>query len=220
MEQKIIKGAVTMEIKNEPETYRDSKMLQINSEHRLRQENLAFDIDCWYPLVSQFTAETVFLPISKREALAVVRHYKEWVGIVSKKGDTTRFGVEDQMVLMALENRISTKLFELGTPAFFRLCGRSPKDSLIDIPREDFERILQEKKDSNEAIQEVTMRNMKIQSSKDVLRLLLTSERMYADMLDYLEFGEPEQIVLRKWVPDMKMGMEFRVFVKDAKITG
>lgn len=29
------------------------------------------------------------------------------------------------------------------------------------------------------------------------MNLLLTSERVYADMIDWLDYGEPEQIVLR-----------------------
>ena len=28
--------------------------LNINSEHRLRSENLSFDIDVWYPILSDF----------------------------------------------------------------------------------------------------------------------------------------------------------------------
>eukprot|EP00121_Abeoforma_whisleri_P004928 Awhi_evm1s4459 len=38
--------------------------LEYNSEHLLRAENLAFDIDVWYPRLRNFTYETVFLPLS------------------------------------------------------------------------------------------------------------------------------------------------------------
>lgn len=60
-------------------------MLSIRSEHTLRSENLPFDIDVWYPQISQFTYKTVFLPLKKGEARALVNYYKNRYIEVSKK---------------------------------------------------------------------------------------------------------------------------------------
>lgn len=50
--------------------------LQINSEHRLRSENLPFDIDVWYPVMAPFTFRTQFVPLTRTEATAIV-HYQQ-----------------------------------------------------------------------------------------------------------------------------------------------
>ena len=53
--------------------------LQFNSEHRLRAENLSWDIDVWYPIVERFTFKTFFLPLSKEEARAILAfHDVSW----------------------------------------------------------------------------------------------------------------------------------------------
>jgi hypothetical protein len=35
---------------------------------------------------------------------------------------------------------------------------------------------------------------LKVKSGEEAMNLLLTSERVYADMIDWLNFGEPEQV--------------------------
>jgi hypothetical protein len=60
---------------------------------------------------------------------------------------------------------------------------------------------------------------LKIKNGNEALNLLLTSERVYADMIDWLNFGEPEQIVLREWEPELTTEYEFRAFVYNNKMT-
>ena len=196
-------------------------MLAINSEHRLRQENLPFDIDVWYPSVSEFTPKSVFVPINKKQAIAIVGHYRSWIGISSKVRVETPFGEEEMCTLIQLEAKIQTKIenFFGTSPVFMRLCGRSPKDSIIDAGRDKYNEILAQcNNDENGAIQKITSNNMKIESASKLMRLLLTSERVYADLIDYLEYGEPEQICLREFFP-CEMGREFRVFICHDNIT-
>ena len=52
------------------------------------------------------------------------------------------------------------------------------------------------------------------------MSLLLTSERVFADMRDWLEYGEPEQIVLREWSSSFTMATEFRCYVKRGDLLG
>jgi hypothetical protein len=59
-----------------------------------------------------------------------------------------------------------------------------------------------------------------VSSGADVLSLLLTSERVFTDLHDWLQYGEPEQVVLREYEPELTVENEFRVFVYHNQITG
>jgi hypothetical protein len=58
-----------------------------------------------------------------------------------------------------------------------------------------------------------------ITSADEAMNLLLTSERAYTDMIDWSYYGEPEQLVLRKWEPELSYDYEFRVFISENKVT-
>ena len=60
--------------------------------------------------------------------------------------------------------------------------------------------------------------NMKVTNGKELLNVLLTSERLYHDMKDWIIHGGREQIILRKWDERLRPQDEFRVFVKNGKI--
>lgn len=42
------------------------------------------------------------------------------------------------------------------------------------------------------------------------MSLLLTSERVFADLHDWIKWGEPEQVVFRQWEPSLTLEYEFR----------
>jgi hypothetical protein len=48
-------------------------MLAVDSEHRLRSMNLPFDIDVWYPPLKKHTFHSVFIPLTRQQAIACVR---------------------------------------------------------------------------------------------------------------------------------------------------
>ena len=60
--------------------------------------------------------------------------------------------------------------------------------------------------------------NMKVTNGKELLSVLLTSERLHHDIKDWIIHGGREQIILRKWDNRMRPQDEFRVFVKNGKI--
>jgi hypothetical protein len=60
---------------------------------------------------------------------------------------------------------------------------------------------------------------LRVTSGADAIQLLLSSERVFTDLQDWLRWGEPEQIVLRSWLPTMTYDYEFRVFVFENRIT-
>jgi hypothetical protein len=49
-------------------------MLAINSEHKLRAENLPFDIDVWYPQLAAHTFASIFTPLTRTEARAIMNY--------------------------------------------------------------------------------------------------------------------------------------------------
>lgn len=109
-----------VEAKKEAQT-----LLQIGSEHRLRSENLPFDIDVWFPTLEQFTFPTEFLPLTRNEAVAIL-HYQD-----ARFSERLKFSLADVDQLRALEQRIDAVLkAKFPSGAFLRLCGRSPKEGI------------------------------------------------------------------------------------------
>ena len=146
-----------------------------------------------------------------------------------------------------------------STGAFFRLCGRSPKDG---EPRDraavwaqytaELQRLLAagEPDTVNTKLRAISRTQwLRVRCGADVLSLMLTSERIYTDLHDWLEYGmrlrllcllcvplcfcfacsvlllrsdvsvgEPEQIVLRAWEPQLCLEYEFRAFVHGNKL--
>lgn len=50
--------------------------LNLHSEHRLRSENLSFDIDVWNQILEKYTFETKCLPILDKERNAIISFNK------------------------------------------------------------------------------------------------------------------------------------------------
>lgn len=206
------------------------KALGFDSEHKLRSENLPFDIDVWYPRLKQFTFPTYFLPLARREARAIVRYYR------TRFLNDSILTTTDREVLRTLECKLDVLVKEhfAENGCFMRLCGRSAKDA----EPYDRERVKQEYKHQLELLMhqeghsqpiedlpgEVRMRAigkvnlLKAKSGKEVMSLLLSSERVHSDMLDWLWFGEPEQVVLRGWKKEISVDYEFRCYVFNGKL--
>lgn len=204
--------------------------LSFDSEHKRRAENLAFDIDVWYPRLKEFTFPTVFLPFTPAEAQAVVQCYRE--RCQSRRG---ALSPENVHCLKAFERRVDAALAqpELSGGAFPRLCGRSLKDAdplYPDSARAEYSGHLSRLSSLHEdnavaggcleiqALLKVEW--MKVQSGAELMSLLLSSERAFVDLKDWLQFGELEQLVLRQWQPEMTQDLEFRLFVSAGQLTG
>jgi hypothetical protein len=101
--------------------------LSFDSEHRLRSENLAWDIDVWYPKLKDFTFPSIFLPLKLSEAKAI----KAFNDVSWRNYQSELLPIEIE-TLNELENDITKTLeaWEHFTEhgVFMRLCGRSPKD--------------------------------------------------------------------------------------------
>jgi len=215
----------------------------MNGEHRLRSENLAFDVDVWYPPLAAHTFASVFLPLTRLEAQAIVAYYNaSWRSIP----DGMNVAVVER--LLTLEARIDEALKQFHDKgAFLRLCGRSPKDGEPTNPElraqiwTNYQRTLRtikeqekEEKPSQEQQEEEDQDDgnlrvvaiarteswLRVRSGADAMSLLLTSERVFSDMLDWLHFGEPEQLVLREFSNAFDLSTEFRCYIQNGQLQG
>lgn len=179
-----------------------AQALSFNSEHLLRTENIPFDIDNWYPALSEFTFETQFIPMSRLEARAIITYYR--ARFLRHRG--AGFTQADADALDALESHVDAVVRTAfgDTGCFMRLCGRSAKDAEpLDRARvrREFADSLSELGgggDGKEAADDATARRMRAaarvgvqhaRSGADVMSLLLTSERVYSDLLDWCVRG-------------------------------
>ena len=62
------------------------------------------------------------------------------------------------------------------------------------------------------------MNRFKVYNGKDVLNVLLTSERLFLDLKDWLMHGGREQIILRKWDDSLCTDKEFRAFIQNNEL--
>ena len=205
--------------------FTSQEALSFNSEHRLRAENLSYDIDVWYPRVEQHTFKSTFFPLKIEEAKAILAfHDVSWRNI-STKPYLTKQEISILKELEATLDRELKKLLETNgkTYGFVRLCGRSPKDGeplhrqvIADRYQQELHRLIHEEGfldiANTKMIAVTRTAYMKIQTGQEAMSLLLTSERVFAEMIDWIQFGEPEQICLRIYEDDLSMDYEFRVF--------
>lgn len=212
---------------------RRSDLLAFPSEHRLRSENLPFDIDVWYRPLADATFRSEFIPLKRRECSAILRAYRERYNVANDRP----LDADDIAAIRALEEKIDVLLKHhfSETGAFMRLCGRSPKDGEPldrDAVLERYTRALQGiaggRADGADGIPDGNTRLravarvdwLRVTSGAEAMSLLLSSERASVDLLDCLRWGEPEQLVFREWSREMRMDREFRVFICDRRVTG
>jgi hypothetical protein len=193
--------------------------LSFNSEHRLRAENLSYDIDVWYPKLKQFTMKSIFLPLKRDEAEAILAfHNISWRNCGARPYLTRNEvkilqelekSIENEIVMFrdhrSLEVKEDTDAASFSaSPScsfFARLCGRSPKDGEPcdrSAVWEKYQSVLRhliedEGLDPSSANTEMIAisrtQYLSVKDGKDVMSLLLTSERVYAEMIDWLRYG-------------------------------
>ena len=200
-----------------------------NWDHKYRHQNMSVDMDVWYPFLKSITFKTYFIPLKYREAEAVLNF-----NYFKNKGKKEKFTKEDIEILKNLEKKVD-HYFEthedLKNGAMFRLSGRSGKDmdyydnkKIYGLYEENIEKVAKEygtdKTDINTKYVAITtlMNRFKVNSGKDVLNVLLTSERLFLDLKDWLNHGGREQMILRVWDDSLCSNREFRAFIQNNEL--
>ena len=215
--------------KNFTPTPANQHQRKANWDHKYRHQNMSVDMDVWYPFLKSITFKTYFIPLKYREAEAILNF-----NFYRNKNMKDKFTKEDTKVLRNLQKKVDY-FFEtyddLKNGAMFRLSGRSGKDmdyydnkKIMALYEENLEKVSKklgkDKTDINTKYVAITtlMNRFKVNSGKDVLNVLLTSERLFLDLKDWLNHGGREQMILRKWDDSLCSDKEFRAFIQNNEL--
>ncbi|KAL6050059.1 Cell division cycle protein 123 [Balamuthia mandrillaris] len=214
---------------------------------RLREHINAVNLENWYSQLQQYTFETAFLNLSLEEARSILAVHKCNKSHQPQQQEQDAEAAEQQSVLASLSQRIDEALKPFvveegaGGGAFVRLSSRSPKDATIagektmQLFEEELER-MEEREQKEEGQSGINVREdensrlvallvastkvMMVRTGDEALKLFITSERSYEDLVLALEFPEKwdMKVIIRKWV-DIHPSMEFRGFVYNKNLT-
>ena len=215
--------------KNFTPTPANEHQRKANWDHKYRHQNMSVDMDVWYPFLKYITFKTYFIPLKYREAEAILNY-----NFYRNKNMKDKFTKEDTKILKNLQKKVDY-FFEtyddLKNGAMFRLSGRSGKDmdyydnkKIMALYEENLEKVSKklgkEKTDVNTKYVAITtlMNRFKVNNGKDVLNVLLTSERLFLDLKDWLNHGGREQMILRKWDDSLCSDKEFRAFIQNNEL--
>ena len=207
----------------------DDFLRRANWDHKYRHQNMSVDMDVWYPMLKSITFKTYFIHIRYCEAEAIINFYNYHV-----KRQKNAFTAKDTKILLELQDKVDYyfKTYDdLKNGAMFRLTGRSGKDmdyydnsKIYQLYLDNLSKIskklnIDEKEPNTHYLAITTLMNrFKVTCGKDVLNVLLTSQRLFLDMKDWLSHGGKEQIVLRKWDDSLSSEREFRCFVRNNEL--
>ena len=207
--------------------------LKVHFKHAGRHEGVPFEIEQWYPIIKDFTFKTYFIPLEIEDAIAMSNFYEEKFLLNNK--DSNKLTYEDIKRIKNLEIKIQNIIDSnpnlKSKGAFVRLSGRSPKDgepydskkikNNYDNNLIKFEKIYNLKKDSPQlkVLSYLRSNNLKSDNAKDVLNLLLTSERIHMDLKDWIKEGGKEMLAIREYGQNLCDDLEFRAFIYNNKLT-
>ncbi len=200
-----------------------------------RESHLEFDNEAWYPVVENITFPTKFISLYQEQAEALIANYR----FTYLNGPP--LNEQHQAALMQLEALLRDEVEALcnvpdSKGVFVRLSSRSPKDAAIPSRAAFASRLERERATCrahgwNDEAHEYNSRmvaysaaaaeGLCVQTGEGALELLKASERVYTDLNFSLEVVEEydTKIVLRQWDTRVRDHMEFRVFVKDDRLT-
>lgn len=229
-----------------PDVYND-KLLK-------RHEHIDFDVEAWYPILQNETFYTEFIAISPSMARSFVSYYQ------ARYNSRDSFNLSALQLIESIQKQLHEQIFNSKSNrfqthgTFIRLSSRSPKDGdtldrqkLITLYHQQLH-ILQEKYpnecDSIEGkanMQLVAYFNadfqcLKVTNEMEALNLILSSERVFGDLLEALicQQGQDDnlpnkdnielydwstKIMAREWNNLLDPTMEFRCFVYDSNLT-
>lgn len=187
-----------------------------------------FDFDRWYPYLKPYTAPSIILPITPPIAQAMVNYYK------TRYLNHHELTDEQINILERLEKQLRKELKRMPNPNgyFVRMSDRSPKDGNILNKEKEFSidqiQLSLQTQDPNEQLidlMDLQMQLLRCTNAEQILHLLLSSERVYSDLLLALDCHAKiphdhwsTSIVIRSWQPWLKQEHEFRIFVSGKTI--
>ena len=182
------------------------------------ESDAEFDNERWYEILKSVTFPSVFEPLSQAEARAMIKEYRcRYCGDVEP-------GIDERRALLALMDRLDGMFAAVGGSAFVRLSSRSPKDA-ITLQPSTFIEAAPPDESANDRLSRFFRESgatLRVTEGLEGLNLLLSSERIFVDLLKSLEHKEQVgwqvQICAREWAPGLDDTFEFRGFVADGDL--
>jgi len=204
-------------------------------EHKM--EHLPFDIEQWYPSLSSVTFDSQFLNLTPEVAQAFVNFYQR------RYNNKDHLSPEDCRLIRAFQPKLEEAIHSvsLSSPSrkvFVRLSNRSPKDGTR--PGVDVKSLINKElkklgaQDANAqmiAICRASRELIAVQNALQAMELLLSSERVFRDLLLALDCRKLEeqdekcetswstQVCIRAWNDKVRDELEFRCFVYQNRLT-
>ncbi|PJD95105.1 MAG: hypothetical protein CK426_07295 [Legionella sp.] len=190
----------------------------------------AYDFEQWYKKLEPYTFTSRIIAIDKETAIAFTHYYREVM--IGHANTLTR---QDRLIIAEMENTLASILEEdfHGKEVFIRMSNRSPKDGIAirDLNTAGFQAyqdIVQKNTSLNEqliGLTDLQMKNLNCRTTQEIFNLILTSERVYTDLLEAIRCSASEEdqwstaIILREWEAELRQEHEFRLFVYQNKVT-
>lgn len=173
----------------------------------------------WYKIIEPYTFKTVFIPIEKPIAQALMDAYKQFV-----KTGTFQF----PQVLQPFADTLTAQIkesFPSGT-CFMKTSQRSPKDvlstsskSLYDLFQQELAKLTPQEQMQNQwriiAMTIAATSLLCVSNGNEAVELLIRSRRVFEDLHEHVaEYSDSSlMICLREWDLLIDIRFEFRAFV-------
>ncbi|UJR17094.1 hypothetical protein I4U23_003991 [Adineta vaga] len=213
-----------------------------------RCRNIHFDVEFWYEILRNQTFPTEFISISSSLAQAFVNFYQ--TRFMSK----TSLTLNDIQLIQSIQHQLKEQIFNSKTFQFIRLSARSPKDGKpldskkihqfyqqklhelqVQYP-DEYQSIKGKANIQTMAFYYAQFHSLKVTDEIQALNLILTSERIYYDLIEILDcqqvkenqieninhikvFDWNNHMIIREWNDDLDPSMEFRCFVYQSNLT-
>eukprot|EP00854_Cymbomonas_tetramitiformis_P026367 gene26367-32340_t len=222
-----------------------SDLSYIEHKQKIREEHLPFDVEAWYPLLEEITFFTAFIDLTTDHAQAIRSFYAARYNS-RRESFSSAHAVALYELRKALDAILRRPEFE-EKGAFVRLSSRSPKDG-SPFRQVEFQSKYQdilarlndaEGEETASSPENNQMRALATSSSNcwrvfsgdDAMSLILSSERVFVDVIEALVCQESHPDALEKpkpwtmkisgraWEEDLQDQFEFRCFVRNAAVT-
>jgi hypothetical protein len=232
---------------NIPRELYDHKLLK-------RCEHIHFDVEAWYKILQDQTFYTEFIPISPLIAQAFVNYYQ------TRYNSKQLLNSNDLQLIQSIQNQLKQQIFNSKTNkfqingSFIRLSSRSPKDGnpldsqiLIQHYHQELNTLQIKYPDEYDSAKGkanmqliaygyAQFHSLKIMNEYEALNLILSSERVFIDLLNALDCQHVQDnkvlninniklhdwnnnIIIREWNNLLDPSMEFRCFVYQSNLT-
>jgi hypothetical protein len=196
--------------------------LSAEQEDNMRVQFFDAGAQKWYSIISTLTFQTNFIKLNKETAEELIKVYLTY----KSEQSLDWFKISEHPLILELsENITKTMLQNNWDKSFVKLSTRSGKDSpvLMQLALKEFTEVYSKEFLSTKSFEEKIIlfyncrqRAMAVKNGEEAIPILITSERIYEDLLYALEKNfeaSDMHIIIREWKCEIPLESEFRGIV-------